>query len=94
MSIEKWRDEIDTVDKDLIRLLNIRALLALKIGALKQAAGLSLYDPDRESRVLKEACRVNEGPLDDRAVIRLFRRIILESRRLEVTKTQADEARQ
>ena len=94
MSIEQWRNEIDAVDRDLIRLLNTRANLALKIGALKQAAGLPLYDPDRERKVLKEACRINQGPLDNQALIRLFRRIILESRRLERTEMQKGEATQ
>lgn len=93
MSIEKWREEIDAVDRDLVRLLNARAHLALKIGAFKEAAGLPLYDPERERSVLKQVCRINEGPLDDHAVMRLFRRIILESRRLELTGAETDEVR-
>ena len=75
MGIEDWRREIDDVDRELLRLLNMRARLALKVGALKRAAGLPLYDSTREQEVLTEACRENDGPLDDRAVAKIFRRI-------------------
>lgn len=39
MNIEYWRTEIDEVDRELLRLLNRRARLAIKVGALKRAAG-------------------------------------------------------
>ena len=70
MDIEHWRKEIDEIDVELLRLLNIRARLALKVGALKQAAHLPFCDPE-------------PGPLDERAVDKVFRRIIRESRRVQ-----------
>ena len=83
MDIETWRKEIDEVDVELLRLLNIRARLALKVGALKKAASLPITDLDRERIVLQRLQELNSGPLDDRAVDKLFRRIILESKRIE-----------
>ena len=83
MDIEHWRKEIDEVDVELLRLLNIRARLALKVGALKKAASLPITDLDRERIVLQRLQEINSGPLDDRAVDKLFRRIILESKRIE-----------
>ena len=44
---------------------------------------MEVYQPGRERTVLDHVRRVNEGPLADVAVIRLFERIIDESRRLE-----------
>jgi len=85
MDIEHWRKEIDDIDAELLRLLNIRARLALKIGAHKQAADLPFCDPDRERTVLQRLREINNGPLDERAVGKVFRRIICESRRLEET---------
>jgi chorismate mutase len=85
MGIDEWRREIDNIDREMLRLLSMRARLALKLGVLKTGAGLPLCDPDREREVLTEACRRNVGPLDDRAVARIFRRIIHESKRLETT---------
>ena len=83
MDIEHWRKEIDEVDLELLRLLNVRARLALKVGALKKAAALPIVDPDRERLVLRRLQELNSGPLDQRAVAKLFRRIIRESKRIE-----------
>ena len=83
MDIEHWRKEIDDIDAELLQLLNMRARLALKVGALKQAQDLPICDPDRERDVLRRLQEINEGPLGERAVDKVFRRIIRESRRLE-----------
>jgi chorismate mutase len=83
MDIEHWRKEIDEIDAELLRLLNIRARLALKVGVLKRTARLPFCDPDRERYVLHRLQDINTGPLDDRAVYKLFRRIIRESRRVQ-----------
>ena len=83
MSIEDWRDEIDLIDGELLRLLNARLRIAIKVGALKRAAGLPLNDHEREQQVLSRMRDLNEGPLDDETVARLFRSIIHESRRLQ-----------
>ena len=48
MDIEHWRNEIDQIDREILRLLNMRARLAIKVGNLKKAADLPLCDPDRE----------------------------------------------
>ena len=84
MDIEHWRSEIDRIDEELLRLLNMRARLAVKVGTLKQAANLPFCDPERERLVLGRLQHLNDGPLDHRAVNKLFRRIIRESRRVEV----------
>ena len=83
MDIEHWRKEIDDIDAELLQLLNMRARLALKVGALKQAQDLPICDPVRERDVLQRLQEINHGPLDGRAVGKVFRRIIRESRRLE-----------
>ena len=83
MDIEHWRKEIDEIDAELLRLLNIRARLALKVGALKQAAHLPFCDPERERIVLHRLQELNGGPLDERAIDKVFRRIIRESRRVQ-----------
>ena len=83
MDIEHWRREIDDIDAELLRLLNMRARLAVKVGALKQAANLPFCDPERERSVLRRLQEMNDGPLDKRAVNKVFRRIIRESRRVQ-----------
>ena len=91
MDIEYWRKEIDDIDAELLRLLNMRARLALKVGALKKANHLPFCDPDREQYVLTRLQDLNTGPLDDRAVYKLFHRIIRESRRIQSSVAPARE---
>src|SRR5437773_7884435 len=83
MSIEDWRSEINTLDRELLRLLNQRARLALKVGESKTASGLSLCDHTREREVIERMSEANAGPLDDRAIVELFRAVIHESRRIQ-----------
>lgn len=61
--IQKHRDEIDTIDKAIVELLNDRAQKALAIRALKPNAQLGLYDPKREEEIIARVCSFNEGPL-------------------------------
>jgi chorismate mutase len=83
MDIADWRDEIDAVDKQLVELLNKRAECALAIGKIKRTMDLPIYDPNRESTVLRQVMAHNAGPLAEDAIRRLFERIIDENRRLE-----------
>jgi chorismate mutase len=93
MTIEDWRAEIDEIDNELLRLLNVRARLAIRVGESKRSAGLSVLDGAREREVIERARRANAGPLDDRAVARLFRRIIQESRRAEAAALEESASR-
>ncbi|MDQ3818839.1 MAG: chorismate mutase [Acidobacteriota bacterium] len=83
MSIEKRRAEIDAIDEELLRLLNMRAQLAVRVGETKREAGLSLLDTEREREIIERARRINTGPLAEDAVVKLFKCIIRESRLAE-----------
>ena len=85
----EFRRRIDDIDEHLVRLLNVRASLALEIGRIKHAHGEPIYQPGREAEVLAHVRGVNPGPLDEDAVTRLFERIIDEARRLERLADQA-----
>ena len=92
MSLEDQRAEINNLDSELLRLLNRRAQIALSVGVAKQASGLSLCDHTREREVIDRMCLANPGPLDERAVIELYRVIIHESRRIQTRAEQLAEA--
>ena len=81
--LAEFRDQIDRLDEQLVRLLNDRATSALQLGALKSHAGIETYQPEREIAVLQHARDTNGGPLGADAITRLFERIIDENRRLE-----------
>jgi prephenate dehydratase/chorismate mutase len=73
------RAEIDAIDDELLRLLNDRARIALKVGEAKRRVDTSLCDHKREREVLSRLCRQNTGPLDEQNVVSIFQRIIDES---------------
>lgn len=87
LDLSKVRKEIDGIDLQIQSLLNARANAAIKIAEIKIAdAGgnpVDLYRPEREAQILKEMARRNEGPMDDKAVQRIFREIISSSLALE-----------
>ncbi len=91
MSIDELRREIDSIDSELLRIFNRRAGLALKIGEIKKGLGLPVYDPAREKKIFVRMKEENPGPLDDNAIVRLFERVIDESRRLERIMTSGEE---
>ena len=90
MTIDDIRQEIDRLDDELLQIFNQRADLALKIGELKKEHNLPIYDPSREKRIFDKMKANNPGPLDNAAVVRLFERVIDESRSLERMRTKGD----
>ena len=90
MTIDALRQEIDRVDSALLHIFNVRASLALQIGEVKKTMALPVYDPAREKRIFVRMKELNTGPLDDQAIVRLFERVIDESRRLERIMTHGD----
>lgn len=87
-TITNWREQIDAVDTELLRLLNKRAELAIEVSELKRRVAAPLCDPQRERQVLLRARRANSGPLDDQAIAKIFQCIMDESRRAEELVTQ------
>jgi len=88
VTIDDIRVEIDRLDRELLKIFNERAALALKIGEIKKKLGLAVYDPAREKRIFDRMRQDNPGPLDNDAIVRLFERVIDESRSLERLRTK------
>jgi chorismate mutase-like protein len=83
MNIEEFRKRIDHVDDQLLRLLSVRAQLAIEIGRTKRESGIELYDAAREQEVVNRILENNPGVLDAEALTRLFGEIVSESRNAE-----------
>ena len=92
MDLENWRTEINELDQQLLELLNKRAAVALKVGESKKGLGLDVCDHTRERLVIERMCANNPGPLDDRAIVELFRAIIHESRRIQTVAARKETA--
>jgi len=76
MDIADWRKKIDELDERLIHLLSERARAAVEIGRLKRNTSLPIYEPERERIVFENVQRLNQGPLPDRDLVRIFERIM------------------
>ncbi len=67
------RGIIDSIDREVLGLLNRRAEAAAEIGVLKQGA---VYRPEREAQVLRKVQALNAGPLTNDTVAFLFREVM------------------
>ena len=83
MNLQGLRNQIDRLDSQLLRLLNRRASLALRVGTLKKRQGRRRFDPQREQEILDRLMWINPGPLAAPAVRLIYREILRQIRRLE-----------
>ena len=79
--LKQFREQIDRLDDELLRLFNRRAALAQQIGHLKED-GVVLR-PEREAQVLRRLQDGNAGPLGAAAVAALFTEVMSQCRALE-----------
>lgn len=79
--LKQHRDAIDSIDAQILELLNQRASHARTIGEIK-GSGV-VYRPERESQVLRRIKTLNQGPLSSESVARLFREVMSECLALE-----------
>jgi len=72
------RDEIDSLDAQLLDLLNRRAKCAQKVGEIKARHGDAgfIYRPEREAQVLRRIRGLNPGPLSNESVTWFFREVM------------------
>ncbi len=83
MTIQNYRSDIDSVDREIVRLLNRRAALAKKIGHEKVKNNLSIINKQREEAILQDLLADNPGPLPDKDLKSIYRLIIRTCRRLQ-----------
>lgn len=79
--LKKCREQIDSIDEQLLQLVSRRAKLAHTIGNLKN--GGPIYRPEREAQVLRRLQEQNPGPLPNEAVTAIFRTVMSNCRALE-----------
>ncbi len=90
-SLFDLRNNIDSLDTEILALLNKRANLALEIANIKRAAGEEncFYRPEREASVLRRIQKENLGPLENDAVLLIFRELMSACLALEKPLTVA-----
>jgi chorismate mutase/prephenate dehydratase len=82
-SLDELREQMRKKDREIIRLLNERSHISVRIGQVKGQTGQEVYNPAQEARVLNYLQELNDGPLSGRQVTTIFREIISASRDLQ-----------
>ncbi len=81
--LQKLREAIDQIDRQIVELLAERLRLVIKVGEIKLAHQLAVYDPNRERELIERVTSAATDPLTPGMVQRIFECIIRESRNLE-----------
>ncbi len=87
--LDELRAAVKERDRELVRLLNERAKLAVEIGRVKAGQNRPVYDPAQEAQVYARLEALNEGPLTGPALRDVFREILSQSRALQTPMTVA-----
>ena len=76
--IKKIRDKIDSLDNEILELLNERAQQAVEISKEKEKSKSNdnFYNPEREAQVIRRIKELNKGPLSEDNIQRLYREIM------------------
>lgn len=82
-TIKYFRDEIDKIDNEILKLLNKRMDFVKEIGHIKQTSGTSVYRPEREKEILNRLKKLSDGYLKTNAIEAIFAEIFAVSRNLE-----------
>ena len=89
MTLESLRTSIDSLDNQLLTLLNQRMELVKKVGELKRTTNTVIYRPEREKQILDRLNNQNNGLLNQSAIEAIFLEIFAVSRNLELPERVA-----
>ena len=81
--LKRLRNEIDDIDKQIVPLLSKRTLISVLIGRVKRSMNLATYSPEREKEISKRISLYAEEPLRPEALLRIYERILDESRAIQ-----------
>lgn len=76
IEIDKHRAVIDSLDEQIVTLLNKRATESLAIRMLKPQAQMGLYDPKREEEIFTRLEAINDGPMYNDDVREIYATIL------------------
>jgi len=85
--LSELRDQIDTIDADILSLINQRLEIGKKVGEIKKETGSRILDRSRERKVIERLSNINQGPSDKELLRYIFNVIITATREIQKPKT-------
>lgn len=80
--LKQLRVEMETLNNNMLQLLNQRARLVQKIFEVKKRGGRPLFSPEREQDMIDRLARNNPGPFGDEVIRHIFQEVFVASREL------------
>lgn len=81
LDLTQLRDEIDSIDDQIVRLFEERMAVSEKVARFKIKAGKPVFDPIREKDKLDNLSRQATGEFNSRGIYELYRQIMSISRK-------------
>jgi chorismate mutase/prephenate dehydratase len=82
-NLQKLRTAIDTIDTDIVHLINKRLKVSQDVGELKKKYNNQVLDVSRENEIMQRLCNLNEGPVSNTVLQYIFSVIMSASRELQ-----------
>jgi len=86
-TLEDCRDAIDSIDNEMLNLLNERMKVVERVGEIKHDSGTAVYRPEREKDIINrlvEISKESNGALNAGAIEAIFLEVFAVSRNLEL----------
>ncbi|NQY52396.1 MAG: chorismate mutase [Campylobacteraceae bacterium] len=87
--LKDLRDKLDSIDNEVLKLINKRMQIVKDVGTLKAQSGGAIYRPEREKAILDRLESLNDGLLNRSAIEALFLEVFAISRNLELPENIA-----
>jgi len=81
--LEQLREQLDSVNLEILELINRRAELTKQIGEVKENQSMKRFDPVREREMLDQMTANNHGPFRHSTIEHLFKEIFKASLELQ-----------
>ncbi|MBU1172487.1 MAG: prephenate dehydratase [Proteobacteria bacterium] len=81
--LQELRDTIDSIDNDIVSLINRRLRVSQDVGELKKMYDNKVLDKSRENEIMQRLCDLNQGPVSNTVLQYIFSVIMSASRELQ-----------
>jgi chorismate mutase / prephenate dehydratase len=85
--LSRLRDQIDSIDANILGLINQRLEIGKKVGLIKKETGSKVLDRTRERKVIEKLSKINQGPSDKELLRYIFNVIITATREIQKPRT-------